>query len=142
MGRSATDAYDWALGLREGETADADTFEAEFPVVTGRTVQILSVGESPDRLALIDGVETGLELTAVKAGDAEEVLAEITRLASKRHNSYASRGIFGARLMILLGGLDWPAPETEGQALYDMHQEFTAITAPRASPSLASARFG
>jgi len=41
MGRRSTDAYDNALGLREVETSLADTFAAEFPVVTGRMVKIL-----------------------------------------------------------------------------------------------------
>jgi hypothetical protein len=61
--------YDNALGLRESETATAETFEAKFPVVTGRTVQMIEFDrEPPDRVALIDGMETGLELTAVHAG--------------------------------------------------------------------------
>ena len=51
MGRRSSDAYDNALGLRESETIHADTFEAEFPVITGRTVEILSHGESPDPIA-------------------------------------------------------------------------------------------
>ena len=51
---------DNALGLRESEITHADTFEAEFPVITGRTVEIIpSEGDPPDRVALIDGVETG-----------------------------------------------------------------------------------
>jgi hypothetical protein len=47
MGRKSRDSYEDALGLREVETIIADTFEADFPIVTGRTVEILSVGESP-----------------------------------------------------------------------------------------------
>ena len=56
MGRKSRDSYSDALGLREVETALADTFEAEFPIVTGRTVRILSIGEAPDRVASIDGI--------------------------------------------------------------------------------------
>jgi hypothetical protein len=40
MGRRSNDAYDNALGLRESEDGIADTFEAEFPTITGRTVKI------------------------------------------------------------------------------------------------------
>ena len=65
MGRKSRDSYADALGLSEVETGVAETFEAEFPAVTGRLVKILSAGESPDRIALIDGIETGVELTAI-----------------------------------------------------------------------------
>lgn len=137
MNRSSSNAYDWALGLREVETAQADTFEAEFPIVTGRPVQIVSFGESPDRLAVIDGIETGLELTAIKAGDAYEVFAEIRRLANKKHISYARRGIFDGKPMILLGTLDWPAPGVEGPGLYDIHQELAERIYPGAFAEFA-----
>jgi hypothetical protein len=41
---------------------NASTFEAEFPVVTGRTVQMIEFDhEPPDRVALINGMETGFE---------------------------------------------------------------------------------
>jgi hypothetical protein len=71
MGRKSRDAYTDALGLREVETSVAETFGSEFPVVTGRTVAILSDSEAPDRIALIDGIETGVELTSVKASSAQ-----------------------------------------------------------------------
>ena len=51
MGRNSRDAYDDALGRREVETSVADSFEAEFSVVTSQTAEIMSVGESPDRVA-------------------------------------------------------------------------------------------
>ena len=59
MGRRSRDAYDDALGLREVETSIADTFEAEFPIMTGRPVKILSAGESPDQVAL--SIESSLD---------------------------------------------------------------------------------
>ena len=40
-------------------------------MVIGRPVEILSHGESPDRIARIDGIETGLELIAIQAASAE-----------------------------------------------------------------------
>ncbi len=130
MGRRSRDAYEDALGLREVETDVADTFEAEFPVVTGRTIEILSAGESPDRIVLIDGIETGVELTAIKAGNAEHIITEVLRLTSQKHESYARRGIFDHRPIILLGHLDWPAKDVEGPALYDVHEELAQLIAP------------
>ena len=38
MGWKSQDLYTDSPGLRESETGIADTFEAEFPVITGRTV--------------------------------------------------------------------------------------------------------
>jgi hypothetical protein len=55
MGLCKRGIYDDALGLRESETAIAGAFEAEFPLVTGRPMEILSQGESPDRIVLIGG---------------------------------------------------------------------------------------
>jgi len=130
MGRKSKDAYDNELGRREAETGAADMFEAEFPVITGRTVRILSAGESPDRIALVGGIETGVELTSVKVGSAEHVLAEILRLANQKHESYQRRGIFRFRPIILLGHLDWPAIDVEGPALYDVQDELRNLFLP------------
>jgi hypothetical protein len=128
MGRRSRDAYEDALGLRESETIHADNFEAEFPVITGRTVEILSHGESP-RIALIDGVETGIELTAIHAGSADDIVCETIRLATQKHRSYERRGIFDARPIILLSHLDRPARDVEGPALYDVHDELEHLVA-------------
>ncbi len=130
MGRRSRDAYDDALGRREVETGVADTFEAEFPLITGRTVKILSAGESPDRAALIGGIETGVELTAIKADSADDIIAEVLRLARQKHESYDRRYIFDTRPVILLGHLDWPAKDVEGPALYDVHQELAERVVP------------
>lgn len=130
MGRRLRDAYDNELGRREVETDAADTFEAEFPVIAGRTVRILSAGESPDRIARIGGIETGVELTSIKAGSADHIIAEVLRLTSQKHESYQRRGIFGHRPIILLGRLDWPAKDVEGPALYDVHEELTELIIP------------
>ena len=131
MGRRSIDAYDNALGLREVETSVAETFEAEFPVVTGRTVNMIeSAGDPPDRVALVDGNETGVELTAIHAGSADEIVAEVLRLASQKHDKYERNGVFAKGPMILLGHLDWPAPDVEGPALYDVWEELTELTVP------------
>jgi hypothetical protein len=118
MGRKSADAYDRALGLRESEARVAASFAAEFQVVVGRTVTLMSEGESPDRNMLIDGIETGVELTAIHADGAEQIIQELLPLASQKHESFARRDLFAARPMILLGHLDWPSPETEGSGIF------------------------
>lgn len=130
MGRRSRDAYDDALGLREVETSIADTFEAEFPMITGRTVKMMSAGEAPDQVALIDGIETGVELTSIKAGSADRIMAEVLRLASQKHDSYTRRNIFDGRPIILLGDLDWRAKDVEGPALYDIYEELLELIVP------------
>jgi len=130
MGRKSRSGDEEALGLREAETSAAETFEAEFPVVTRRLVKILSEGESPDRIALIDGIETGVELTSIKAGSADDIAAEVWRLARQKHERYERRGIFEARPIMLLGELDWPARDVEGPALYDVYEELAGLIAP------------
>lgn len=114
--------YDSLLGRREAEDCTAETFAAEFPAVTGRAVKLIDRGESPDYIALVEDVETGLELTAIHAGDAESIASEILQLAEKKHASYERRGLF-ARPMMLLGSLDWSAKDGEGKALFDVAQE-------------------
>lgn len=130
MGRRSEDAYDNALGLREVEIAVADTFEGEFSIVTGQPVKILSAGESPDRVMLLDGIETGIELTSIKAGSACEIISEVLRLARQKNDSYERWAIFNTRPIILLGHLDWPSKEVEGPALYDMQEELAALIVP------------
>ena len=131
MGRRSGGAYDNALGLRESESSVADTFEAEFPVVTCRTVKIIELdGDPPDRVALIDGIETGVELTAIHAGSADDIVAEVLRLARQKHDSYMRRRVFDRGPMILLGHLDWPYPDVEGPALYDVWEKLTELTVP------------
>jgi hypothetical protein len=76
-------SYDSLLVLRESEDSIADIFEAEFPIVTGRSIKIIGRNLSPDCIASIDDVETGLELTAIHAGDAEEIQSEIVRVSEK-----------------------------------------------------------
>ena len=130
MGRKSRGSYDDTLGLREAETSIAEAFEAEFPVVTGRTVTIVSVGESPDRIALVDGIKTGVELTAIKASGADYITSEMLRLAWQKHESYERRGIFHTRPIMLLGHLDWLARDVEGPALFDVHEELLEQLVP------------
>jgi len=130
MGRKSRDGYEHTLGLRETETSVAETFAAEFPAVTGRSVVILSEGESPDRLMLIDGIETGVELTAIHAVSASDIVDELLRLARKKHETYERNGVSNNGPVMLLGSLDWPVPHVEGPALYDVHEELAELIVP------------
>ncbi len=91
---------------------------------------MMSAGEALDRVALIDGIETGVELTSIKAGSADHIMAEVLRLASQKHDSYTRRNIFDARPIILLGDLDWPANDVEGPVLYDIQEERPELIVP------------
>jgi hypothetical protein len=75
-------------------------------------------------------IETGIELTAIHAGSAEDIITEVLRIAGRKHPSYQRRGILGTRPIILLDHLDWPARDVEGPALYDVHEELIDIVAP------------
>jgi hypothetical protein len=131
MGWKTRGTYDQALGLRESENITADTFKAEFSVVTGRTVEILQIDSvSPDRIALIYGIKTGVELTSIRAGSVDDVIHEVSPLASKKYKSYERRSIFDGRPIIMLGVLNWPARDIEGPALYDVHEELAELFVP------------
>jgi hypothetical protein len=66
-------------------------------------------------------------LTAIKAESVDQILAEVLRLTSQKHETYERRGIFYARPIILLGHRDWPAKAVEGPALYDVHAELAGF---------------
>jgi hypothetical protein len=127
MGHKWRDPYEDKLGLRETEISAAETFALEFREVTGRSVVILSEGESPDRIMLIEGIETGVELTTIRAGGADDIIDELLRLAQKKHETYQRRGIFDKGPMMLLGILGGPAHGVEGPALYDVYEELAGL---------------
>jgi hypothetical protein len=119
-------------GKRISEEMTSEIFESEFPRVTDRSVEVLSHGEAsqaPDCVAMIDGVEMGVELTAIHAADAGDVVAEVYRLSQKKSASYIPRGIF-SRPIILLCTLDWPSRDVEGPALYDIYPDIEEMTVP------------
>jgi hypothetical protein len=100
---------DDVIGKRMCEDMTAESFESDFPNVTGRMVEIIGGDDPPDLIAVIEGVETGVELTAIMAASAEDIVLGMHRLAKQKHTKYGRRGLFGARPMILLGHLTWPA---------------------------------
>jgi hypothetical protein len=79
---------------------------------------------------MIDNIETGIELTAIHAGNAGDVIAKMLRIIDRKRESYSRRGIFQTRPIILLGHLTWPARDVEGPALYDLYEELAELTVP------------
>jgi hypothetical protein len=62
----------------------AEAFASDVPKVTRRTVEIVGGDDPPDVIALIDGVETGVELTTIMAANTvlpEKEMAEPVELA-------------------------------------------------------------
>ncbi len=118
---------DYVIGKRMCEDMTAEAFESDFPKVTGRSVEVIGGADPPDVIALIDGVETGVELTAIMAETAEDIVLGMHRLATQKHESYARRGLFGTRPMILLGHLTWPAISTEAHANLTMEAMYEAM---------------
>jgi hypothetical protein len=95
-------------------------------------VEIIGGDDPPDRIALIDGVETGVELTAIMCASAEDIMLAMHRLAKQKHEKYDRRGLFGARPMILLGHLTWPAigtKERENRTMEDMDKAMATYPA-------------
>jgi hypothetical protein len=106
---------------------DAEAFESDFPKVTGRTVEIVGGEDPPDVIALIDGVEAGVELTAIMAAGAEDIVLGMHRLAKQKHEKYDRRALFGARPMILVGHLTWPAIGTKERENLTMEAMYQAM---------------
>jgi len=118
---------DYVIGKRMCEDMTAEAFASDFPKVTGRTVEIVGGDDPPDVIALIDGAETGVELTAIMAASAEDIVLGMHRLATQKHEKYNRRGLFGARRMILLGHLTWPAIGTKERENLTMEAMYQAM---------------
>jgi hypothetical protein len=91
-------------GKQMAEEMMMEPFLDSYPRLTGRTVEIISQGESPDFLALIDGRETGIELTKIHAETPDDYLDEVIRLALKKETSYDQRGVFSRPTILLCYG--------------------------------------
>ncbi|NEV76594.1 hypothetical protein DYI24_06010 [Rhodopseudomonas sp. BR0C11] len=104
---------DYVIGKRMCEDMTAEAFESDFPKVTGRSVKVVGREDPPDVIAVIDGVETGVELTAIMAASAQDIVLGMHRLAKQKHEKYDRRALFSVRPMILLGHLTWPAISTK-----------------------------
>ena len=73
---------------------------------------------------------TRSELTSIRTGSADDIIAEVWRLASKKNDSYKRRGIFDTRPLMLLGHLGSIRDDTERPALYDVHKELAELIVP------------
>src|ERR1019366_10215648 len=80
------------VGKRMIENMMIEAFSDSFPQVTGREVEIVDGGETPDYLALIDGRETGIELTRIYAETPDEYMEVVTRLAGKKEETFLRLG--------------------------------------------------
>ncbi|MGP0002704.1 MAG: hypothetical protein ACLPKW_33910 [Acetobacteraceae bacterium] len=86
-----------------------------FPIITGRAVteewngDAKQVEGSPDFIVGIDGRPFGFELTEVRGDrDAWDYVAEAYRLASRKADSYARRGIFHFPIALVMHSTEPP----------------------------------
>lgn len=96
-----TGSRDWDIGKRMFEDAMLEAFMDSFPRSTGREIAIVSGGETPDYIALIDGREMGVELTEIRANTPDDYVDEVVRLTLKKDATFARAGAF-ARPVILV----------------------------------------
>jgi hypothetical protein len=115
IGRADTEmTRDVDYGKTLVEQMIMESFVGSFPRVTGRPVEVLSQGESPDFVALVENIETGIELTEIRADSPESYLDEVVRLSSKKEIIFERNGVF-RRPTILLCHSDQPP-------IYDMRR--------------------
>jgi hypothetical protein len=94
---------DYQIGKRMAEEMNLEAFTEAFPLATGRTIEIVDSGESPDFEALLDGTLVGLELTEIRNHDyPDDYLSEVFRLASQKSASFQRHERFKPRPIALL----------------------------------------
>jgi hypothetical protein len=91
-----------------------ESFVGSFPRITGRLVEVIGQGESPDFVALVEGVETGIELTEIRADSGESYLDEVVRLTLNKEATFERNGVFRRPTILLCHG-DQPP-------IYDMRR--------------------
>lgn len=91
-----------------------ESFVDSFPRVTGRHVGIISQGESPDFVALVEGLEIGIELTEIRAESPEAYLDEVVRLSLNKEMTFERIGVFRRPTILLCHGRQPP--------IYDMRR--------------------
>lgn len=97
-----------------------------FPLVTGRTLtddwdeDFPRVEGSPDFIVGVDGRALGIELAEVRgADDAWSYYEEASRIAWKKHESYARRGLFKNPIALVL--------HSDNPPIFDFRQELEAL---------------
>jgi hypothetical protein len=98
-----------------------ESFLGSFSRVTGRPVEILSHGESPDFVALVEGRETGIELTEIGAKSMDEYIDEVVRLSQKKEMTFERNNVFLRPTILLCHG--------DAPPIYDMRQFLDGVPA-------------
>jgi len=94
---------DTDIGKRISEETALEPFFESFPLITGRTIEIVGNGESPDFEIKIDDAPFGLEVTEIRDYDEEnDYLVEVYRIAERKDKSYKRRKIFEKYSIVLL----------------------------------------
>ncbi len=117
---------DTDAGKRMVEEMVLEQFLDSFPLITGRTLtddwdgDFPRVEGSPDFVLGLDGMACGFELAEVRdADDAWGYYEEAGRLAWKKHESYARRGLFANPIALVLYSSHPP--------LFDLRHELTSL---------------
>lgn len=91
------------IGKREAERMALEPFGDAFPLLTGRSLEVLSQGESPDFEALVEGAPMGMELSEIRRmANGFDYMDEVTRLVARKGESYTRRGCFIPRPIMLV----------------------------------------
>src|SRR5258708_40175073 len=91
-------------GKKIAEEMTMESFLDAFPRVTGRSIEITDQGETPDFVALVDGRQTGIELTEIRAGSPEDYVDEVGRLSLKKETTFEKMGGFTRPTILLCYG--------------------------------------
>jgi hypothetical protein len=94
---------DTDIGKWISEETALEPFSESFPLITGRTIEVMEKSESPDFKIKIDDAPFGLEVTEIRDCDEEnDYLSEVYRIAARKDKSYRSRKIFENYPIVLL----------------------------------------
>lgn len=124
--RLAATMRDTDIGKRMVEEMVLEQLLDSFPRITGRTLSeewdgdFRRVEGSPDFVVGVDGRALGIELAEVRdADDASSYYEEVSRLAWKKHESYARRGLFTNPIALAL--------HSKSPPLFDFRRELTSL---------------
>lgn len=114
------------LGKNMVEEMMLEQFLDSFPRITGRTLTDDWDGDfprmegSPDFIVGVDGRALGIELAEVRnADDAWSYYEEASRIAWKKHESYARRGLFANPIALVLHSKNPP--------IFDLRHEIASL---------------
>jgi hypothetical protein len=120
-------SHDSEFGKQEIEDMILDQLLDSFTIITGRTVtdewsdDAKKVEGSPDHIIGLDGKAFGVELTEIRdVEDADSYVDEAYRLATKKSESYARRGVFKFPIALVMYSTTPP--------LFDLRNSVEAAT--------------